>query len=125
MSITYVVDHSQHIILETWSGTVLAADLAAHWRVYLEDADVMGCRRTLVDLRDARIAFTGRELSVLVQTMVLPVLAGRKWATAILVADPAQYGTSRQYQVFAGAYSRDAIFSDWHAAQSWLLQQQA
>jgi len=123
MSITYVVDPSQHIILETWSDVVHAVDLATHWRAYLADGDVISCRRTLVDLRNARIAFTGSELSNLVQTIVLPILDGRKWATAIVVADPVQYGTSRQYQVFAGAYSTDSIFSSWQAAQSWLVQQ--
>ena len=123
MPITYVVDHPRNIIVETWRGAIGADDLASYWRDYLADLDVMNCRRTLVDLRDARISFTGSELSTLVREVVLPALRGRRWATAILVAAPEQYGTSRQYQVFAECYSTDFIFSDWDDAERWLVQQ--
>jgi hypothetical protein len=123
MPITYSVDHSRNIILETWRGTIGASDLASYWRGYLADPDVMSCRRTLVDLREAQISFTGSDLSRLIQTIVLPALQGKRWATSIVVAAPAQFGTSRQYHVFAEAYSTDSIFSDVRAAEDWLIQQ--
>lgn len=123
MPITYRLDHARRIIVETWSGAVNEAELATHWRGYLADPDVMHCRRTLVDLREAEIAFTGSELAGLVHRIVAPVLGDRKWVSAILVASPLQYGQSRQYQVFAESYSTDAIFQDWQAAEEWLLEQ--
>ena len=123
MPITYVLDRSRNIIVETWTGRVSAAALAAHWRIYLADPDVIRCRRTLVDLRHATIVFTGAELAALVRIIVLPALHGKKWMSALLIERAAQYGTSRQYQVFAEQYSIDAIFSDWNTAIDWLVQQ--
>jgi hypothetical protein len=122
MAIDYAVDHSRNIILETWSGTVDANALASYWRAYLTNPEVMSCRRTVVDLRMAHIAFTGSELSNLVQTIVLPALHGRKWVTALVVSAPEQFGSSRQYQVFAEAYSVDSIFDDPGAAEDWLMR---
>lgn len=123
MPIEYVVDHSRNIVVETWAGTIDANALASYWRDYLTNPEVMSCRRTLVDLRDAQIAFTGSELSNLVQTIVIPALHGKRWASALVVAAPDQFGTSRQYQVFAETYSADSIFHDLRTAEDWLIRQ--
>lgn len=120
MPITYTIDTSRDIIFETWTGTISASDLAAYWREYLVDPEVMKRRRTLVDLRAATIVFTGQQLADLIQAIVLPMLGDLKWTTAVLVATPAQYGTARQYQVFAESYSGDAIFADENPALEWL-----
>ncbi|MGH7648865.1 MAG: hypothetical protein ACREND_12160 [Gemmatimonadaceae bacterium] len=123
MPITYSVDTSRDIIFETWTGTINASDLAAYWREYLADPEVMKCRRTLVDLRAATIVFTGQQLADLIESIAVPMLGGLKWATAVLVAAPAQFGTARQYQVFAESYSDDAIFFDEKSALEWLERQ--
>lgn len=123
MPITYTIDTARDIILERWTGTISAADLGSFWRAFLTDPEVMKRRRTLVDVRAATISFTGPELEDLVHTVVLPVLGRRKWATAVLVASPSQYGTARQYQVFADSYSGDCIFTDEQSALLWLEQQ--
>ena len=122
MPITYVLDRSRSIIIETWTGRVRAVELAAYWRIYLADPEVIGCRRTLVDLRHTTILFTGAELAALVRTIVLPALHGKKWVSALLIERAAHYGTSRQYQVFAEHYSVDSIFSDRNTAIDWLVQ---
>lgn len=120
MPITYTTDREKKLITEIWTGDISAEHLAAYWKKYLEDPDVLAIRRTLVDLRQADILFTGRDLDDLIQRIVLPVLQGRIWKTAIVVEKPVQYGTGRQYQVFAERYSRDAIFYDLEDARSWL-----
>jgi hypothetical protein len=89
---------------------------------YLEDPDVLAIRRTLVDLRQADILFKGSDLDSLIQSIVLPVLNGRDWKTAIVVEKPLQFGVSRQYQVFADRYSKDAIFYDLEEARNWLIR---
>ena len=124
MTISYVVDHQRDIIVETWTGNVDAAALGAHWHKLLADPDAMACRRTLVDLRNALMDFSGSELSDLVQTIATPALVDKKWVTALLVGDSAQYGKSRQYQAFADMYSTDAIFTDGDAAEAWLVRQE-
>ncbi len=124
MPITYAVDKTRNIITETWSGAVDADTLGAFWRALLDDPDAMNCRRTLVDLRNAEMVFSGSELSDLVRTIVVPGLGDRKWASALVVGAAAQYGRSRQYQAFADMYSTDAIFNDLHAAEAWLLKQE-
>jgi hypothetical protein len=120
MPITYSIDPQQGVIFEKWSGDVLASDLASYWRSYLADPQVIAIRRTVVDLRDSNPRFTGAELADLINTIVLPVLAGRGWVTAIVIGKPVHVGVSRQYQVFAERYSRDAIFEEPEQALVWV-----
>ena len=120
MPITYSIDPQQGVIFEKWSGDVLASDLASYWRSYLADPQVIAIRKTVVDLRDSNPRFTGAELADLIDTIVLPVLAGREWVTAIVIGGPVHVGVSRQYQVFAERYSRDAIFEEPEQALVWV-----
>jgi hypothetical protein len=120
MPITYSIDADLGVIFEAWQGDVTAADLRRYWQAYLADPRVMALRRTLVDLREARILFTGPEFFDLVADVVKPALGGRRWTTAIVVARAVQFGVSKQYQAFAETYSRDAIFEDYDAALRWL-----
>jgi hypothetical protein len=121
--ITYSIDEETGVIFEVWEGDVTAACLRRYWELYLADPQVMAIRRTLVDLREARIRFTGAELSSLISTVVVPALEGRDWTTALVVARPVEFGVSRQYQVYAERYSRDAIFEDYTVALAWLTRQ--
>jgi hypothetical protein len=120
MPITYTIDHDQKLILEVWTGEINAVDLAEYWKRYLADPNVLALRRTLVDLRQADIRFSGADLDALIRSIVHPILAGRDWKTAIVVDKPAQFGISRQYQVFADLYSKDAIFRSIEEARHWL-----
>lgn len=122
MSISYSIDAASGVIMEVWKGDVTAADLRQFWEAYLTDPKVLELRRTLVDLREARIHFSGRELSDLISSVVVPTLGNRNWTTAIVVARADQFGVSRQYQVFAERYSRDAIFENYDAALQWLMR---
>lgn len=121
MPITYSIDRENRIIEEKWTGTVTREELADYWVRYLGDPEVLDIRRTLVDLRESDITFIGSEMENLVQSLVLPALKGRDWKTAIVVSEPLQFGVSRQYQVFAERYSKDAIFDDINEAKCWLL----
>ena len=120
LPISYRIDRTAGIIEETWTGTVSAGVLARYWKQYVADPEVLRIRRTLVDLRECRITFSGEELSQLLDTIVLPALDGRDWTSALLVSDPVQFGVSRQYNVFAERFSTDAIFYDRDAAMKWL-----
>jgi hypothetical protein len=120
MPITYTIDHDRKLITEVWSGDVRAEDLAAYWKGMLSDPDVLAIRRTVVDLRQAGILFTGLQLRELIQGIVIPTLQGKDWKTALVVERPAQHGASRQYQVFASLYSNDAIFYGVEEAYKWL-----
>lgn len=120
MPIQYRIDRASGIIEETWSGTITIGDLRDFWRGCLADADVLDLRRTVVDLREADIAFTGAELEALIRTLVIPSLGDRDWRTAIVVGAPVQFGVGRQYQAFAERYSKDAIFDHPDKAKAWL-----
>lgn len=122
MPIHYCINHDDGLIEETWSGAVNAADLRAYWQTYLADPEVLQLRKTLVDLRRAKIEFLGHELDTLIASLVLPVLGDREWKTALVVNNPVHYGVSRQYQVFAERYSQDAIFHHPDAAKAWLKE---
>ena len=121
--ISYTINRDLGVIFEVWKGDVTVADLQSYWQSYLADPEVLAIRRTVVDLRGANIQFTGNELSNLVAAVVIPVLQGRDWKTAIVVERPVQFGVSRQYQVFAERYSVDSIFYSPNEALYWLLQQ--
>jgi hypothetical protein len=123
MPISNTIDQDTGIIFENWTGDIRAPDLRAYWEHILTDPDVMARRRTLVDLRRARIHFTGQELANLVAAVVIPALKGLHWITAIVIDGPVQFGVSRQYQIFADCYSHDSIFVDYVAALDWLKQQ--
>lgn len=121
MPITYSIDRENRVIEEKWTGTIGKDDLADYWKRYLEDPLVLDIRRTIVDLQEAVIIFTGHQMEALITSIVLPALKGRDWKTAIVVDKPHQFGVSRQYQVFAGRYSKDAIFNNMYDARAWLL----
>ena len=72
-------------------------------------------------MRHAEILFRGSDLAALIKSIVLPVLNGRDWKTAIVVEKPFQFGVSRQHQAFAERYSKDAIFQDMVEARNWLI----
>ena len=123
MPISYSIDRDHRCIHETWTGIITAKDLADYWRRILTDPVVMVIRRTIVDLRSSRILFSGEQLAELVESIVLPLLNGKNWRTAIVVGDLTQYEVSRQYHVLAESYSRDSVFSTREAALSWLQAQ--
>jgi hypothetical protein len=121
MPITYKVDREKNLIFETWTGTIRTGDLAAYWKQYLADAEVLAIRRTIVDLRGSVMDFSGAELWSLIESIVEPALKGREWTTALVVTGGSvEFGISRQYQVFAQRYSKDAIFPNVVEAEKWI-----
>lgn len=121
MPITYRIDREKNLIFELWTGSIGAEDPTAYWKQYLADAEVMEIRRTIVDLRGSVIRFSGEELNSLIESVVMPALKGRTWTTALVVeGGSVEFGVSRQYQVFAGRYSKDAIFADVAEAEKWI-----
>lgn len=120
--IAYAIDKTLGLIVEVWTGDVTAAALRQHWRTLLTDPEALEVRRTLVDLRNANVCFTGAEMSNLVECVVIPLLDGGAWKTAIVTDQPATFGVSRQYQVFAESYSTDCIFHDRDEAIRWLCR---
>jgi len=121
MPITYSIDKRQGIILEVWTGEVSAVDLAAYWKRLLADPEALAIRKTLVDVRNCHIRFSGEELFDLVRAVAELDLKGRRWRSALLVGEPIHFGVARQYQFFAEMYSKDAIFYDEAAALKWLI----
>jgi hypothetical protein len=121
MPINYVIDRERGFILETWTGLITRNDLENYWVEYLKDPEVLRLRRTLADIRAAKIEFNGSDLMALIKKVVIPKLGDLKWKTAILVDDPVQFGVARQYGALADLYSRDQIFKDRDTALSWLL----
>lgn len=122
MPITYAFDPRHPILRTVWKGEIRAADLRAFWTEMLEDARALSLQRSLADLRHAELALTGEELDAAIRDIALPRLEGRRWRTAILVGHPAQFGTARQFSVFADSFSEDAIFHDEAEALAWLLE---
>jgi len=120
MPIAYSINREKKLIVEVWTDEIQSHDVAAYWKRYLSDPEVLAIRRTVVDLRAADICFSGLDFCQLIHTLVTPVLQGRGWTTAIVVSEPSQFGVSRQYQAFAELYSKDSIFSSMEEAERWI-----
>ncbi len=124
MPITYSISDLDRVIIEVWSGDIRIDTLADYWREYLRSERVLALRRTLVDLRAARVRFSAQELERAVTDVVVPALRGRDWITAMVVKNTDQFRAGAQYQVFAQFYSYDSIFSEVDAALAWLRKQE-
>lgn len=123
--ISYHVDAAGGLIFETWSGVITRDVLLAHWRECLADAAVLAVRRTLVDLRDCDVHFSGAEWLRLIEGCVLnrPDLVG--WKTAIVVDKPHLHGIARQFLGHAARLTHGELFEQRDQAVAWLTRQVA
>ena len=121
MPISYTIDRQQGVIFATWKGVVTAEVLARHWATVFADPEFKMVRRTLADVREATVSFSGAELARLVESMAAPAVGETRWKAAIVVSQTAQFGMSRQFHVFASLFAEDAIFFDRESALAWLL----
>ena len=123
MPISYTIDDEHRYIVETWTGMITAAYLGEFMRRFLADPVVTAIGRTVVDIRECRLLFSGEQLAELVENIVVPMMNGRKWISAIVVNDPIQFEITRQYHLLAESYSRDSIFGTLEDAIAWLQAQ--
>ena len=123
MSITYSIDSGNRFIHTRWSGKVTAGDLMRHWQELFNDPQALEIRRSIADMREASLEFDGAQLRDVIRSVAQPLLRGQKWTVALLVKKPEQYGTSRQFQVFAEQVATNSIFYDYDEAVRWLVDQ--
>lgn len=124
MPIAYSINEIDGIVIEVWSSDISISALIEYWREYLKDERVLKMRKTLVDMREAKVTFSADELLSAVKDVVAPALDGRDWVTAIVVKNPDQFHSGARYQAFASFYSHDSLFSDVNSATAWLLKQE-
>jgi len=122
MPITYRIDDSLGVLVTTWSGRVTIAEQARHWEAILADPRAVALRRSVVDIRAGTPAFTGAEMRDAL-AVLQKRLDGRRWVTAIVVANAVQFGVSRQFEVLAAGVTDDEIFEDMDAALRWIADQ--
>lgn len=123
--ISYHVDAAGGLILETWSGEITHEVLLGHWRRFLADPAVLAVKRTLVDLRDCDVHFSGEEWLRLIEGCVLnrPDLSG--WKAAIVVDKPHLHGIARQFLGHAARITHGELFEQRDQAVAWLTRQVA
>ena len=123
--ISYQVDAAGGLILETWSGVITRDVLLAHWRQYLADPAVLAIKRTLVDLRDCDVQFSGEEWLRLIESCVLnrPDIGG--WKSAIVVDKPHLHGIARQFLGHAAQLAHGELFEQPDQAIAWLTRKVA
>jgi hypothetical protein len=103
-----VVGRARNIINETWTGTVTASELAAYWRTYLADPEVLRCRRTIVDPLDADVVSTGAELSTPRRTVALQA------ASMHVPNEQRMNGETHGRQIYSMLVSVDGYVEDGH-----------
>lgn len=123
MPISYSVDRERGTVISLWTGEVTAAELRAHWAEVLDDPEARAVARTVADLREGTIGFSGAELRLAVEQVAAPRLMTLRWHNAIVVARPEQYGVSRQFDVFSDVLSENAIFHSVDEAVAWIRGQ--
>jgi hypothetical protein len=122
VAISYSIDQTKGIVFIVYAGDITAEDIGGYWSKLLTDPEVLRIGRSLVDLRKARLLLTGQELQDKVRRVAAPLLQGRQWRSAIVVASPVQFGKARQYEVFSESFASDSIFTDYDDALAWLLK---
>ncbi len=120
--ISYEIDNELGIVRTTWCGTITAEDLRRYWKEYLADPQVRAVRRSVADIRNADFKFSGKELSNVVNEVVMPLIKDLEWRVAIVVAQPVQYGVSNQFRVFAEVFNSSQIFYDPDEAIAWIRE---
>ncbi len=123
MLMTYEIDESKSIVLEYWEGAITAEDLAQYWRVLTADDEAMLIRRSIADVKEIEIRFSGEEMHKSILTILEPALKDRKWKAAIVVNSPLQYGVARQFTTLAQLVTEASIFDESSLAFDWLMQQ--
>jgi len=118
--ITYHADIEKRVVFETWTGAINVPELRSHWEVCLTDPDVLAIKRTLVDLRECEILFSGAEWVNQLERFVLgnPVVPG--WLTAIIVNKSYIHGVARQFLTYTSGVLTGEIFNSSDAALAWL-----
>ena len=120
MGITHRYDPAEGLVRACWDGPITAGDVREYWTARVAELEAQPGRRALVDMRTCEVRFTGGEMRELVRTILRPHFANRGHRVAILVRDPVQFGTSRQFQVFFELLGESEIFQDEAEALAWL-----
>jgi hypothetical protein len=120
MGITHRYDPAEGLVRACWDGPITAGDVREYWTARVAELEAQPGRCALVDMRTCEVRFTGSEMRELVRTILRPHFANRGHRVAILVRDPVQFGTSRQFQVFFELLGESEIFQDEAAALAWL-----
>jgi hypothetical protein len=123
MPMRHEIDESRSIVLEYWDGAITAEDLAQYWRVLTADDEAMLIRRSVADVKEIEIRFSGEEMRNCILTILEPALKDRKWKVAIVISSPLQYGVARQFVALAQQVTEASIFDEPSPALDWLLQQ--
>jgi hypothetical protein len=123
MPITYSNDPLRRIVFESWSGDIHVADIRAHWTRMLQDPTSLSIRRSLADVRTAITQLTAEEVERVVDEVLTPLLQGRSWVSAAVVASTDQLRLTHRYRA-AQRLSEVSVFSDPDSALDWLQRQE-
>jgi len=121
MGITFKVDDARGIVFADWTGDITVEDIARYWAALLSDQPAMACGRSITDLRNCTMQFTGEELRKLAQGILEPAMKGRNWKTAVIVRNPLHYGVTRQHEMFSEGFMQTNVFYSEDLARVWVL----
>lgn len=119
-SIDYSIDDAYGVIFETWHGAVTRDVLLAFWRGFLTDARVLALKRSLVDLRDCEIRFSGEEWVRMIESCLLGKPQIQGWRVAIVVDRPQVHGIARQFLGNTADVTHGELFEHSDQALAWL-----
>ncbi len=119
MPISYKFDCDCEITIVTFTGAVTYDDITAHWDDIYSDAKVLDGGRILIDMRKSMIEISKAEF-VKLATEVWPAERTGHLVMAVVVANPKQFDSARQFQLLAREGSPHQIFFDRSDAIRWL-----
>lgn len=122
MSISYSIDQQRRVIVEVWAGKITRVELRRFWKAFLTDPSVLRLRKSLVDMRQCELAFSGSDLVDEATLSIGPIMDSRTWRTAFVVADSVQHGVCRQFLGYFPDFSQGEVFREPDEALDWLLK---
>lgn len=119
LPISFKFDRDRGTTIVTFTGSVTYDDITAHWDEIYSDAKVLDGGRILIDMRKATTEISKAEF-VKLATEDWPAERTGHLEMAVVVANPEQFDTARQFQLLAREGSPHQIFFDRADAIMWL-----
>ena len=122
MPIEYQIYSERGIVYRKFTGKITLADLGRHRRELLADPGIPETFALAADLRECEMAVSADELRGLVRTVIEPHMEGRRWVSALVVAEGAQRDLTDQFVEHSRECGVTEVFADPDAAVEWLLE---
>ena len=124
MPITYRIDPGLGLVLRRFEGETTAEDFERHWRELMSDPELPaeGPLLLVADMCECEFRLYGEDVHQIVNCVIEPLLAGRRWVSALVVSSSTQRGVANQFMVYSERCGVTQMFRDMDEATRWVAE---